>query len=137
MFDKIAFLFTSIFFGDCFYISIVEHPARMVCQIPAALKQWRNSYPKAAKLQVFLALAGSLLATITYFSNGQTMWLMAALFLFINFPYTVIFLLPTNEMLYKTDEEKTVKQLLERWGQRHFLRTCLSFVSTIIILLIL
>lgn len=137
MLDKIAFLFSSIFFGDCFYISIVEHPARMVCPIPAALKQWRNSYPIAAKLQVFLLLVGSILATISYFSNGQTMWLMAALFLFINLPYTVIFLLPTNEMLYKTDEEKTVKQLLERWGQRHFLRTCLSFVSTIIILWIL
>ena len=137
MLDKIAFLFCSIFFGDCFYISIVEHPARMVCPIPYALKQWRNSYPRAAKIQVFLSLVGSILATISYFSTGQSMWLMAALFLFVNFPYTIIFLLPTNGMLYKNDEEKTVKQLLETWGRRHFLRTCLSFVSTMIILWIL
>ena len=85
MLDKIAFLFCSIFFGDCFYISIVEHPARMVCPIPYALKQWRNSYPRAAKIQVFLSLVGSILATISYFSTGQSMWLMAALFLFVNF----------------------------------------------------
>ena len=117
MLDKIAFLFCSIFFGDCFYISIVEHPARMVCPIPYALKQWRNSYPRAAKIQVFLSLVGSILATISYFSTGQSMWLMAALFLFVNFPYTIIFLLPTNGMLYKNDEEKTVKQLLETWEE--------------------
>ena len=136
-FDHLSFFLACMFFSDCFYISFVEHPARMECPLNVSLKQWRQSYPKALRLQILVLLFGTLFSILTYMSNGNLMWFLAGTLLFLSFPYTIICLLPTNNLLYKTEDEKTVKMLLEKWGKGHFLRTVLSFISTMVMMFLL
>jgi hypothetical protein len=57
-----ATLATALFTGAAVYISLVEHPARLLCPTAHAVEQWRPSYKRAIVMQVLLVIAGSLLA---------------------------------------------------------------------------
>ena len=132
LFQKLALLTASFFFSDCLYISLIEHPARMLCTPEVALKQWQQSYPRAAILQVIFLFIGTISALISYFLIHDIAWLIGGAFLFINFPFTFVFLMPTNKKLLRTSDEKLAKILLETWGKGHFIRTIFSFCGVLI-----
>src|SRR5918995_4170029 len=56
-----AMLATALFTGAAVYISLVEHPARLLCPTAHAMEQWRPSYKRATVMQASLAVVGSLL----------------------------------------------------------------------------
>jgi hypothetical protein len=69
-FELIALLCTAPFAGACFYVSVVEHPARLDCGTDVALAQWRPSYRRAAAMQVTLAVGG-LLTSVAAYASGR------------------------------------------------------------------
>jgi hypothetical protein len=57
-----ATLPTALFTGAAVYISLLEHPARLLCPTAHALGQWRPSYQRATVMRAALAIAGALLS---------------------------------------------------------------------------
>ena len=50
-------------------------------------------------------------------------------------PFTLIFAMPTNKRLLSADRDLTspdIRELLERWGKIHTVRTVLSAVATVL-----
>ncbi|CAD8101439.1 unnamed protein product [Paramecium primaurelia] len=124
-------VFSGLFSGAAIYINIVEHPARMSCDIDVAHTQWIPSYKKAAKWQASLAFLGSLVGIINYVKNKNKLTLKAGLLLFSVIPFTFIVIMPTNKILLEQQniQKESKQSLLTKWGQLHAVRTAASLIS--------
>lgn len=133
MFGEFALLASAMFAGAALYVSFAEHPARLELDDGAALAQWQASYPRGAMMQATLALVGSVLGVLESLVTGDYLWLVGALFLFANWPYTFIWIMPTNRVLKDTlvNHAGPVTHLqLQTWGRLHAGRTILGLIST-------
>jgi hypothetical protein len=122
----IAVAAAGLFAGAALYITLVEHPARMACGPPMALAQFRQSYPRAARLQAALAVLGCLAAAGAWTAGRPAGWLAAGLLLGAVVPLTLVAILPTNRRLLDPalpPDVPEVRQLLRRWGALHLART--------------
>ncbi|MGY0788056.1 hypothetical protein ACW7BJ_01720 [Azospirillum argentinense] len=63
---KLALLATALFAGAAVYITLVEHPARMLCDATCAVAQWRPSCRRTTLMQAPLAVIGSLTAIVAW-----------------------------------------------------------------------
>jgi len=132
MFGDFALVAAAMFAGAALYISVAEHPARMDLDDTPALAQWQMSYPRAALMQASLALIGSVLGVLEWLVTGNALWLLGALVLFANWPYTFIRIMPTNRALQAIVADQAgpaSRALLEQWGRQHVVRTLLGLLS--------
>lgn len=86
-------------------------------------------------MQAPLALLGFLAGTSAWIIGDGLLWLIAALFIGAVVPLTLIFAMPTNKRLLSADRGLTspdTRELLERWGKIHTVRTVLSAVATML-----
>ncbi|EGC32602.1 hypothetical protein DICPUDRAFT_95243 [Dictyostelium purpureum] len=150
----IALVTTSLYAGSSLYISMCEHPSRMLLPNEFALKQWKNSIQGAKKLQcglVALASASSLLtfgsianaichATATT-SNAisdsvrhcchckGTTWLASGLLMASIVPISKLCMEPIckqlNSNTIDTFDDST-RQLLNKWGKCNWVKTLIS-----------
>lgn len=136
----IATLATATFFGAALYINLVEQPARLSCGSRLAVTEWRPSYKRGTRLQVPLALIGSVSALVAWSSDHDWVWMIGGLLFVAVIPFTLIVILPTNRRLESQDldlssEEAT--RLLRRWGRLHAVRSLVSGVALFVFLLAL
>jgi Anthrone oxygenase len=132
-----ATLATALFTGAAVYISLVEHPARLLCPTAHAVEQWRPSYKRAIVMQVLLVIAGSLLAIAAWLIGAGLVWLLAGLVLGSVVPFTLIAIWPTNKRLEDPGLDTTsefARSLLVRWGHLHAVRSGLSLLALILML---
>jgi hypothetical protein len=132
-----ATLATALFTGAAVYISLVEHPARLLCPTAHAVEQWRPSYKRATIMQASLAVAGSLLALAAWLVGTGLVWLLAGLLLGAVVPFTLIVMWPTNRRLEDVNLDPTselARGLLVRWGHLHDIRSGLSLLALILML---
>lgn len=140
MFGNFALVAACLFAGAALYISVAEHPARMELDDVPALAHWHVAYPRGAMMQATLALLGSVLGVLEWLVTGNWLWLLGALVLFANWPYTFISIMPTNRVLEATVVDQAgpaSRALLEKWGRLHAVRTGLGLVSAGIFLWVL
>ena len=136
--ELIATFCTAIFAGAAIYINLVEHPARMECGTPAAVREWRPSYRRATLMQASLALAavlGSLGAWVL--GRGLTVLLAGACIGFV-IPFTLIVIYPTNRQLEDPNLDLTslsTATLLSQWNRLHAVRSGAGIVALVILLL--
>lgn len=123
----------SAFSGAAFYVSAVEHPARLQLDDAAALAQWKPSYKRAAVMQALLAVASAAcgVKAATNARGRDARWLWGAGLMFANLPYTLAGIMPTNTKLLKqaTGNADSTDKLIA-WGKLHFVRTILGVVAT-------
>ncbi len=134
---QLALITAAIFAGAAFYVSAVEHPARMQLDDCAALTQWKPSYERGALMQASLAIIGFLLGLAAWWQTGLWLWLIGAVFLVANWPYTLVCIMPTNRQLKATDPDGAGPQtriLLKKWGTLHAGRTALGIASMLVFL---
>ncbi len=131
-FEFVAVISATLFAGAALYISVAEHPARMLQSTGEAARQWGPSYKRATWLQAPLAVVSAISGVTAWFSGGNGLWLVGAVLIAAVVPFTFVIIMPTNNRLLSTgrdlDSEET-RSLLVRWGNLHAVRTLLSLCA--------
>lgn len=132
-FGILALTVAALFSGAAFYVGFAEHPARSVLDDRAQLAEWAVSYPRGTVMQASLGVLGFVLGGLAWHATAELRWLVGALILLANLPYTLLAILPTNKALQAMSPSEAgpaSRALLDRWGRLHAVRTALGVAST-------
>jgi hypothetical protein len=130
----LALIVCTLFAGAAIYVNVAEQPARLALADGPMLAQWQASYPRAAGMQASLAIIGGVMALIAYSVLGNWRWLLAAILILANWPYTLIGIKPTNDTLKSPSTSSPgaeARRLVERWGRLHAGRSALGTASVL------
>ncbi len=136
-FGPLALTIAALFTGAAFYINWAEQPARLGLEDRALLQQWKPSYARGFTMQAALAVIGFAFGVLTWWSTGQWAWLLGAIVLVANWPYTLLGIMPTNHILNAiepADASPKSRALIVKWGGLHAVRTALGAAATAIFL---
>jgi Anthrone oxygenase len=134
---QLALVVAAVFAGAAVYVNIAEQPARLSLDDRSLLIEWKPAYKRGFAMQAPLALVGFLLGILAWWQLGGWLWLFGALILIANWPYTLIGIMPTNNILMAVDPAATgpeTRKLIEKWSSLHAVRTALDFAATLIFL---
>lgn len=132
MFGPFALVAAALFTGAAIYVSIAEHPARLELDDRALLAEWKPSYERGLMMQASLAIIGFVLGILEWLVSGNLSWLLGALVLVANWPFTLMVIMPVNKELKATPIENAnaaTRVLLEKWGRLHGVRSVLGAIS--------
>ena len=133
--ELVALLACGLFTGAAWYISHVEHPARMECGMELAATQFSPSYRRARVMQASLAVVCLLSSVAAWLAGATFWWAVAGVLLGSVIPFTLIVILPTNkQLLSPTLDNRSAEtaQLLARWGTLHGVRSVLSGMALLL-----
>ncbi len=133
----IALVVAASFTGAALYINVAEQPARLELDDRALLAQWQPAYKRGLAMQASLAILGFLCGAAAWWQTGRLAFLVGALVLLGNWPYTLLGITPTNKALMATDPTNAgpaTRALVEKRGLLHAVRTALGFAATLIFL---
>ena len=134
----ISTICAGIFAGAAIYINVVEHPARLSCGNEVALRQFAPSYYRATVMQAPLAVMGCLSGLLSAWLFRDAWIAVGAVLLGSVVPFTLIVILPTNKQLLDSSLDRSgvrATVLLIRWGRLHAIRSLLSSVAFVLLLL--
>ncbi|MEH2512077.1 hypothetical protein V1291_003431 [Nitrobacteraceae bacterium AZCC 1564] len=134
---QLALIVSAVFTGAAMYVSVVEQPARLTLDDRALLTEWKPSYKRGFAMQAPLAIIGFALGVVAWWQTAEWLWLLGAIALVANWPYTLLAIMPTNQKLMDMDPASVgpdARILIERWATLHAGRTALGALATLIFL---
>ena len=137
MFGQFALVVAALFTGAAVYINWAEQPARLGLDDRALLQQWKPSYARGFTMQASLAVVGFVFGVLAWWTTGAWVWLLGAIVLVANWPYTIFGIMPTNHVLNAIpieDAGPKSRALIELWGSLHAVRSALGAVATALFL---
>jgi hypothetical protein len=133
----LALIAAAAFFGAALYINVAEQPARLGLDDRALLAEWHHAYRRGFAMQGPLALLGCLLGLLAWWQTLEWPWILGALLLVANGPYTLWAIKPINDALAAEGtaaDPSRSRGLIERWGRLHAVRTALGGVAALLFL---
>jgi hypothetical protein len=134
---QLALTVAAIFAGAALYVGIAEQPARLRLDDRSLLIEWKPAYKRGAAMQAPLAIVGFLFGLLAWWQTGGWLWLLGAVALVANWPYTLLVIMPTNTRLMALDPASAgpeSRRLIETWARLHVVRTALGLAATFIFL---
>jgi hypothetical protein len=86
-----------------------------------------------AKLRARLRHAG-LVGLVAAWQTKDWRWVVGAVLILANWPYTMLGIMPTNNKLKAIAPDAagpTSRTIIETWGQLHAIRTCLGIAASL------
>ena len=133
-FGQLALVAAAVFTGAAIYINVAEQPARLLLDDRALLTQWQPSYKRGLAMQAPLAIIGFLLGLIAWWSTGNWRWMIGAVLMVANWPYTMLAIMPTNRVLQALSPASSSLEsrgMIERWGRLHAGRRAIGVLATL------
>jgi uncharacterized membrane protein len=134
---QLALVIAAVFFGAALYVNVAEQPARMMLDDRSLLIEWKPAYMRGFAMQAPLAVIGFLCGLVAWWQTGTWLWIVGALVMIANWPFTLIGIVPTNNALKGLDPANAgpeSRRLVETWARLHAVRTALGFAATVIFL---
>jgi len=134
VFGHLALILAAAFAGAALYVNVAEQPARLALDDQALLSEWKPSYKRGTAMQAPLALVGCIFGLIAWWHVREVSFLVGAVLMIANWPWTLLGILPTNNVLMTTDAANTTprtRPLIIKWGALHAVRSVLGLLATI------
>jgi Domain of unknown function (DUF1772) len=134
---QLALTIAAVFTGAAIYINIAEQPARLQLDHRSLLVEWKLAYKRGYMMQASLAIVGGFFGLVAAISALEWRWLLGALVLVANWPYTMFVIMPTNRHLMDTAPEAATaetRRMIGQWGILHAGRSALGLIATLVFL---
>jgi Domain of unknown function (DUF1772) len=129
-FGLLALITAAFFAGAAVYINVAEHPARLALDSRSQITQWRSAYKRGFIMQASLAIISFVAGVLAWRQTADWRWLLGALVIVANWPFTLLAMLPTNKKLMDDNiSEAEGRQLLARWIRLHVVRSWLGMLT--------
>jgi hypothetical protein len=133
----LALAIAALFTGAAIYINIAEQPARLQLDDSSLLAEWKLAYTRGYMMQASLAIVGGFFGAVAFFATFESRWLLGAVVLLVNWPYTIFVIMPTNRRLMNTPAGAATaetRRMIERWGVLHAGRSALGLIATLLLI---
>jgi hypothetical protein len=113
----VALALAAAFAGAAFYVNFAEHPARLGLDDKSQPKQWKPSYDAGYTMQGTLAVLSGVFALIAWCLTSDPRWIVGAVLILGNWPYTLWVIMPANQQLKATAEQDQAREPSWRNGE--------------------